>query len=166
MLIRDGAWSNGADTGIVIESLHVWRPELTEAKPALILKEGTWNWKRLGIGDRLGTDYKTGTETFAGMWAGSHVIFALGKQGAEAQSIAIEAMKCLLMYQTQISEQFEMARFVPVSIGEVSALKESTETYVVPLTVAYNVFETWKLTPEAPRTKRIVFRASEVLATY
>lgn len=165
-LERDGVWREDSQTGIVIESLHVWEPNLTEKRPALILKEGAWRWRQVGIGNRISEDYKTGRQTFAGLWDGSHVIFAIAKEPAEAQIIAIEALKCLLMYQDQIAEQFDLARFVPVSIGEVAALKESTENYVVPITVAYQVWEIWHLTPEAPRTKRIVWRASEVLSTY
>lgn len=165
-LDRDGVWSSDANTGIVIESLHRWRPELTEARPGLILKEGTWTWQRMGIGDRNGTDFRSGREYFGGYWNGSHTIFALAKEGAEAQILAIEAMKCLLWWESEITEQLELQRFVPVSIGEVSALKEAKEHYVVPLVVAYTVPEFWYIQQEAPRLKRIIWKTSEVLPTY
>ena len=164
--IRDGAWGAGADTGIVIESLHKWRPELTESRPALILKEGAWQWQRMGIGDHVATDWRTGRADYSGRWQGSHTIFAIANGGAEAQEIAIEAMKCFLWFSAEIAHQLDLYRFIPVSIGEVAALKEATENYVVPITVAYAVPESWSLQPEAPRLKRIVWSASEVLPTY
>lgn len=163
---RDGVWSPGTDTGIYIESLHKWRPELTEARPGLILKEGAWQWQRMGIGDRKGEDYRSGKQFFGGYWAGTHTVFALANEGAEAQILAIEAMKCFLWFESEISAQLELQRFVPVSIGEVSALKEATENYVVPLVVAYVVPEFWYIQPDAPRVKRIVWKASETLPTY
>ena len=165
-LERSGVWRADAQTGIVIESLHKWRPELTEARPGLILKEGAWQWQRMGIGDSVGEDWLTGRKFYQGYWQGSHTIFALAKEGPEAQIIAIEAMKCFLRAAAIILEQFELQRFVPVSIGEVSALKESTEHYVVPITVAYTVPEAWHMTPEAPRLKQIVFTASETFESY
>jgi len=120
----------------------------------------------MGIGDITGEDYRSGELTFGGYWQGSHTIFALAKEGAEAQILAIEVAKCLLWFGSEILEQLELQRFVPVSIGEVAALKESREHYVVPVVVAYVVPEFWKLQPDAPRTKRIVFRTSQTLSDY
>ena len=163
---RDGVWREGSNTGIVIESLHRWRPELTESRPALIIKEGAWNWRRVGIGDQTGEDYRSGRRYFGGYWEGSHVVFALLREGAEVQALATEAMKCFLWFEEEIQTQLELQRFIPVSIGEVAALKESREHYVVPITLAYTVPEFWYIQPDAPRTKQIVWRASEVLPTY
>jgi hypothetical protein len=163
---RDGVWRPGTDTGIQIESLHKWEPELTEARPALILKEGAWQWQRRGIGDQAGGNEIDGRRFFGGYWQGSHTIFALANEGAEAQILAIEALKSLLMFEQEILIQLELQRFVPVSIGEVSALKESSENYVVPIVFAYSVPEWWEIKPDAPRLKQVVFRASETLPTY
>lgn len=168
---REGVWREDANTGavnsgIVIESLHRWTPELTEARPGLIIKEGAWTWKRFGIGDKTGVDARSGRKYFAGYWEGSHVVFALNREGAEAQILATEAMKSMLWFEEEIAKQFELQRFVPVSIGEVAALKESREHYVVPIVVAYVVPEAWYIQQEAPRLKRIVFKAKDVLADY
>lgn len=163
---RDGVWTEGQNTGLLIESLQMWRPELTEARPGLVLNSGQWNWKRIGIGDQAGEDYRSGRRFFGGYWQGSHTVFALAKEGAEAQILAIEVMKALLWYEAEIAQQLELQRFIPVSIGEIAALKEAREHYVIPLVVAYEVPEFWYIQPDAPRTKRIVFRASETLASY
>ncbi len=165
-LTREGVWSEGANTGIVIESLHRWTPALTESRPGLIIKEGIWQWQRMGIGDQKGEDYRSGKRFFGGYWQGSHTVFALANEGAEAQILAVEAMKCFLWYEEELTSQLELQRFVPVSIGEVSALKEAREHYVVPIVVAYVVPEFWFIQPDAPRVKRIIWRASTVLPTY
>jgi len=163
---RDGVWREGTDTGIVIESLHKWEPELTEARPALILKEGAWQWQRMGIGDQAGGDDISGRRYFGGYWQGSHTIFALANEGAEAQILAIEALKSLHMFEQEIMVQLELQRFVPVSIGEVSALQESSENYVVPIVFAYTVPDWWTVIQDAPRLKQVVFKASETIPTY
>lgn len=162
----DGSWTPDAKTGIYIESLHQWRPEQTESRPGIVLKEQDWQWQRRGIGDRFGGSVISGQHTFSGFWSGSHTLFALGNEGAETQILAIEVAKILLWYGPLFVSDLGMHRFVPVSIGAVAALKESTENYVVPVNVAYMVQESWHLTPEAPRLKRIQFKASEFLRDY
>lgn len=162
----DGGWTPNADTGIYIESLHKWNPEQTESRPGIILKEQEWQWQRRGIGDLFAEDWRSGQQTFHGLWQGAHTLFALGNEGAEAQILAIEMAKILLWYSPRFTRDLGMHRFVLVSIGAVSALKESTENYVVPVNVAYVVQETWHLTPEAPRLKRIDARVDEALKHY
>jgi hypothetical protein len=165
-LERDGVWSPGTDTGIYIESLHRWRPELTESRPGIILSEGEWQWQRYGIGDQMGVEWRSGKQHFGGIWKGTHTFFAVDNNGAEAQMLAWEVAKLMLWFASEIAEKLELHRFVPVAVGEVAALKEATENYVVPVTVAYAAFETWYIQEEAPRLKRIVFRTSEVFGDY
>jgi len=160
-LTREGAWTAGVDTGLYIEALSEWRPELTEARPALIIKENDWTWTRLGIGDRAGADFRSGTEFFGGMWSGSHTVFALGKEGAETQILASEVAKTLLWYADKLESSFDLHRLLPTQIGALSALEESTEHYVVPITIAVAAWESWSLTEEAPRLKEIEFRTSQ-----
>ncbi len=162
-LEREGAWSAEETTGIVIEALSRWRPELTEGRPAIIIKEGEWQWKREGIGDSLGEEWQDGTAHFAGFWSGTHTMFALGNEGAETQLLASEIAKTLLWYQATIAKAFCLDRFVVVSLGALAALKESRETFVVPINVAYVLTESWYTRLDAPRLKRIVFRASDFI---
>ena len=163
---RDGVWSEGADTGIYIESLHRWRPELTESRPGIVLKDHKWTWQRMGIGDKYHDDYRSGLRKYGGYWNAAHTFFALANEGAEAQILATEVNKVMLWFAPQIMAELELQRFVPLEIGEVSALRESTENYMVPVSVAYVVPEFWSLQPDAPRLRRIVFRTSEVLKHY
>lgn len=163
-LLREGVWQEGPETGIVIESLSRWRPEITNARPGIIIKAGEWTWMRVGIGDQSGVDDRSGRRTFMGFWQGSHTIFALGNEGAETQILAAEVAKLLLWFGPVIADQLCLQRFLVVSIGELAALKESSENYVVPVTVAYVASENWFLDADTPRLKRIVFRASELLS--
>lgn len=165
-ITREGVWRDDDQTGIVIDSLSRWRPELSAKKLTLLLKEGEWQWQQVGIGNRAQVDVRTGRQTYGGYWAGSHTIFALATEGAEALALATEVMKCFLMFLDEISSTLELQKLTPVSIGAISALKESRETYVVPVTLAYIVPDFWYTQPEAPRTKRITFQSSAILAGY
>lgn len=162
----NGGWTNNQNTGIIIESISRWTPELAHGRPAIILKTGSWTWQRQGIGNMSGGDYVTGASYFAGMWQGSQAFFAIAKNGAEALQLAIELYKCLLLFSAEISKTLTLHGFEPVTVGEIAELKEATETYVVPVVFRYNVAESWLLQPDAPRLKRIIFSAANVLADY
>lgn len=160
---REGAWREGPESGLQIESLGRWRPELTEARPGIIIKSGEWTWLRVGIGDQAGADLRSGRRSFGGFWQGTHTIFALGNEGAETQVLAAEVAKVLLWFGPVIADQLCLQRFLIVSIGELAALEESTENYVVPINIGYVAPEEWFLQDDAPRLKRIEFRASAIL---
>jgi len=162
-LEENGAWTPGTDTGLYIESLARWRPELTEMRPAIVIKEGDWTWRRVGIGEQAGIDGRTGMMRYAGLWNGSHTLFALGGEGAETQTLAVETAKILLYLSQLIVDELGLHRFMPVKIGTLQPLKESTENYVVPVSFAYVAEESWTIQPDAPRLKRIVFDVDELL---
>lgn len=162
-LQTNGVWSPGPESGLYIESLLKWRPELTEARPALVIKEGDWEWMRVGIGDRAGGDWRSGKQSFMGYWKGTHTVFAIGNEGAETQILAAEVAKLLLWYGNLIADQMSLHRFVPIGIGAPAALQESTENYVVPVSFAYVAEEQWSTIEDAPRLKRIVFNIDELV---
>jgi len=163
-LKRNGVWSSGSDSGLYIEALDVWKPEDTEKRPAILIKEGDWTYDRRGIGDMAGgQQWRDGVSFYAGFWKGSHTMFVIGNEGAETQLLAMEVAKLLLMYSPVIMDQMELHRFVMLKIGALSALKEATENYVVPVSVAYVSEETWSLQEDAPRLKKIVFDVKELI---
>lgn len=162
-LIREGAWREGDDSPLLIESLARWKPNTEGARPAIILKEGDWHWQRIGIGDGAGQTWRDGKMFFAGLWQGTHTLFALGNEGAETQILASEVAKLLLWFGPLILEQMNLMRFVVVTIGALHALEECTEHYVVPITIAYTAEESWNIQEEAPRLKHITFTAEDLL---
>lgn len=162
-LQQEGAWTSEANTGLYIESLARWRPELTEARPALLLKEGGWRHERVTIGNQAGVDACTGTQGFLSVWHGTHTIFALGKQGAETQVLATEVAKLLVFFGPLLADQLSLHRFQLTAIGELAAVQEATEHYVVPVSCEYLAEERWNLTIEAPRLKQVRFQVADLI---
>lgn len=163
VLQKHGVWNAGETTGLYVEDVAVWRPELTEARPAIVTKEGDWQWRRVGIGDQAGQTWQTGKQFFGGLWQGTHTVFALGNEPAETQILGNEVAKVLLWYSQRIMADLGLHRFVMVSIGALRKLKESKDNYVVPISIAYVKWESWSLQEEAPRLKRIVLDVTELL---
>lgn len=163
-LEQEGVWTGDEKTSLYIETLARWRPELTEARPAIIIKEGDWQNERVGIGDMFGADARTGAVSYCSHWRGTHVIFALGGEGAETQVLAAEIAKLLVWFGPVIMDQLELHRFLLTSVSGLHAVQEATENYVAAVSVGYVAEERWDLTVEAPRLRRIVFQPEEVLS--
>jgi hypothetical protein len=155
-------WRADERTGIYIESVTRWRPELAESRPALLVKRNEWKWERVTIGGQAGSDYVEGAEHFHGFWRGSHTVFVVGGKAAEVELLASETNNFLLRAAPQIAEQMSLHRFIPVGMGALAVVEESTKNYAVPLTFAYAAEENWTLTPLAPRLKRITFKRSDL----
>ncbi len=162
-LVQNGAWTSGPESGIYIEALDRWRPEMTEKRPALVIKEGDWTWERRGIGNQAGYDWRDGKQYYAGFWKGSHTVFAVGNEGAETQLLSWEARTVLTWYSPVIMDQASLHQFEPLRLGALQALDESTENYIIPIDYAYVAEETWSLQEDAPRLKKIVFDVDELV---
>jgi len=158
-----GGWRATEQTGIYIESVTRGRSELTEKRPAILIKRNAWRWDRVTIGGQAGADALEGIQYFHGFWYGSHTVFAIAGNPAEAELLGTETLGTLLRYSPLITEQMGLHRFIPVEIGELAVVEESTKNYAVPLSFAYVAEENWQLETHAPRLKRFTFRRSGLL---
>lgn len=150
-------WRPGDVTGIVIESIHRWRPQTTGQRPAVVIKRNAYRNQRYGIGDRQQgnpTD-RTGTEKFTTFWVGSHTLFCLGDTGARTELLATEVQRQLTEFGPQLRESIKLHRFAVLEVGPVAELEEQIETFVVPVIVGYAFEETWVVTQQAPKLSRV-----------
>jgi hypothetical protein len=130
----------------------------------VLIKRNGWKWQRQGIGDKISQNDYTGAVTYAGMWEGSHTLFCLAQNGAETEFMATEVIKFLMQFSPLIREQMDLFRFYVAEVGGIGEIQEVVQGYAVPVTVAYVAEEAWSLQPYAPRLKRIVFKASDLLS--
>jgi hypothetical protein len=163
-----GMWrpsDNGLNAGgILIESITRWQPATADKRPAILLRRNGWRWQRQGIGDKAQTNAYEGSTHYAGLWEGSHTLFCLCPSGAETELLATEVVKFLHSFAPWIREQMNLFRFFVSEVGGVSEVQEALQGYAVPVTVAYMAEEAWQLQPYAPRLKRIVFKATDLLS--
>lgn len=163
-----GAWrpsDNGLNAGgILIESITRWQPATADKRPAILIKRNTWRWQRQGVGDKAGANPYEGSTSYVGFWEGSHTLFCLAPSGAETEFLATEVVKFLHHFAPWIREQMNLFRFLVSEVGGVGEVQEVVQGYAVPVTVAYMAEEAWTLQPYAPRLKRIVFKATDLLS--
>lgn len=155
--LRHLIWKNDLTTNILIESVHRWRPQSTEARPAVIIKRNAYSNRRVGIGDRMQGNPadRQGNPHYATYWIGSHTLFCIGGSGAQAELLATEVQREMTEFGPVIHKVMGLHRFQAAEVGEIGELEESTENFVVPVTVAYAFEQRWILLQQAPRLSAI-----------
>ena len=92
--------------------------------------------------------------------AGSHTIFAVAREPAQAELLGNEVSMRLVQYQQAIQNDFGFNRFRVAEIGALTKIEEANETFAVPITVAYTYVDAWSIWVSSPYLKRLVVRAS------
>lgn len=152
-------WQEGEQSGILIESIHRWRPELTEKRPAVIVKRNSYANRRLGIADRNNgspADMQ-GHAHYTTFWVGSHTLFCIGGSGAQAELLGTEVLRELHHFHPLIRATALLHRFQVTEVGAIAELEEARENFVVPVTVSYAYEDRWIIRQENPTLRSISF---------
>lgn len=150
-------WQEGEQTGILVESIHRWTPELTEKRPAIIVKRNAYTNQRMGIGDKLdgpGSDLQGNTH-YTTFWVGSHTLFCIGGSGAQAELLGTEVYRELHQFHPLIRKTALLHRLQVTEVGAIAELEEATENFVVPVTVGYVFEDRWVIRQESPTLRNV-----------
>jgi hypothetical protein len=151
---QDRLWKATVDTGILIEDSTVWTPSITGSRPAVIVKRNKWTSLKKGINNWHGLTPE-GFDEYTKFWRGSHTLFCIAREGAEAEVLAAETYRYMLHYAPVFRQYFDLMLFEMVEVGELNELEEEEGTYTVPITVMYGWAESWVLRLHTPKLKRI-----------
>lgn len=141
-------------TKILIESIHRWRGELVEFRPAILVKRNTYQNQRLGIGDRVGADGR-GMVRYSTFWVGSHTVFCIHGTGAGVEILATEVQRELTEFAPVVRQTLGLKKWSVTEVGAISEVEEARESFVVPITVGWAYEENWTLELESPKLRRI-----------
>lgn len=152
--LRHLVWRADVRTGILIESIHRWRGELTEKRPAVILKGNGRQNIRWGIQDAAGADAQ-GNWLFETFWAGSHTLFCIHGSGASVEILATEVQRELTQWHPIITRYLGLHRWQVTEVGGVSELEEAKESFVIPITVGWIYTEKWVVSVESLKLRKV-----------
>lgn len=156
--LRGYIWTGADSDPILIESISRWRPRKTENRPAILIKRNDWQVQRQGIDHRLmGGLSLEGNLDYACLVSGSHSIFCVSNNGAEAELLGHEVFRLILHFSPLIREAANLARLEVAGLGGLNLVEESQDNFVVPITLQYVFLEKWTLLPQAPTLKTIQF---------
>lgn len=152
--LRHLVWRADERTGILIESIHRWRGELVEKRPAVIVKRNAYQNLRLALGDRSGLT-EDGHYEYSTFWVGSHTVFCLHGSGASVEVLASEVQRELTEFAPVIIQYLGLLKWAVTEVGEISEIEEAKETYVVPITVGWAYEEEWRVELESLKLRKI-----------
>jgi len=147
-------WREDMTTGILIESIHRWRGDLAEKRPAILIKRNQYSNTRMTIGDQAGTDAQ-GNRQYVTWWTGSHTLFCIHASGANAEVLATEAQREITQSAPMILQTLGLFRLVVTDVGAISEIEEAKESFVIPVNVTWAYQELWTITQEALRLRSV-----------
>lgn len=152
--LRQYVWREDERTGILIESIHRWRGDLVEKRPAVILKRNAYQNMRWGIADHVRVDERGFCEFCTG-WVGSHTVFCIHGTGASVEILASEVQRELTQFHPVIVQYLGLMRWAVTEVGAIAEVEEARESFVVPITVGWAYQENWRLELESMKIRRI-----------
>ena len=154
--MKQYVWSEQASSGILIESVHRYRADIIEKRPAIMIKRNSFRNMQIGFaGQSLGaglaaySNEKGAISRHATLFTGSHTLFCIHGTGASAEILASEVMGHLVACLYPIRRHLGLRQFSVTEVGAIQELEESNENYVVPITVGWGYEHTWQLREES-----------------
>lgn len=162
--LRQLVWADDPGSPIGIESVDRWDPRLVELRPGLIVKDHGWRPQRISINDQfVGGMAPDGSDEHAILFNSSNTVFCIGEEPKAAKRLSTEVTRELVKFAPLIRRELGLVRFVVVERGDCSILEESSQNYVVPVVVAYQSGEQWRITPQVSRLRKIILQVTTKL---
>ena len=147
-------WRDDMTTGILIESIHRWRGDLAEKRPAILIKRNQYSNTRMTVGDQAGTDAQ-GNRQYVTWWTGSHTLFCIHASGASAEVLATEVQREITQFAPVILQTLGLFRLVVTDVVAISEIEEANESFVIPVNVTWAYQEFWTIKQEALRLRSV-----------
>ena len=157
--LRDYIWrADEKTTQIMIESVFVWKPEITKLRPAILLRANEFTNNQVGIGNRLQgvTADSHGNPHFATFWDGSVTAFCIAGNDVTADMLAGEVQRLATEFAPVILRVLKFQRFGTAKVGQTAFLEEARQKYVKPVTIGVRFEQRWVLAQQAPRLKAVI----------
>jgi len=135
---------------ILIEESTVWTPKETQRRPAVIVHQNGWKCIKRGTFDNVSGNTEEGFTRHTKYWRGSHTLFPIAKEGAEAKILAAEVYRYFNYFGPKFRRWFGLMMFELMGVGAPARIEEWDEHWTLPITIAYGWADEWILKPDDP----------------
>ena len=154
--LKQYLWSEQPGSGILIETVFRYRPDMVEERPAIMIKRNSirnmpigMNGLMTGAGANAYQTERGAIERYTTLFVGSHTFFCIHKSGAATEMLATE-VKTHMVESTPVIRRFlGLRQFSVTEFGAIQELEESTENFVIPITVGWCYEHNWELREES-----------------
>lgn len=157
--LRKLIWSTSSTTGILIEPVDYWTPEMTAKRPALLVKRNAMNSLKTSIGNmRQGVVVdRAGDPHFSKTWVGSLTVFCICEHPREVDMLASAVQEQLDGFAPVIlAAQMNLMKFEVVELGARSILEEAFQKLVIPVTLGFAYEQSWAVRQQRPLLKGVL----------
>lgn len=155
--MKQYVWRDSVTSGILIESVHRYKPESIESRPAIMIKRNAFRQFPIGISNQMMgagiTAYpneKGAIHRFSTLFVGSHTLFCIHKTGASAEILASEVLEQAVTATFPIRLHLGLRQFSVTEVGAIQPIaNEAYENMIVPITIGWAYEFTWQLREES-----------------
>lgn len=157
-LVGNG-WRADETTGVLIASTSNWKPELTQKRPAVLVRSGdTESLPPRTYNHAVESDVMTGEREFTKHKQTVLTCVCLGREEDEADVLAHEVDILLDYNALEFQDAFALERFEIQTVTAAKQHPEWREHFAAMVPVLVGFARSYSLTPDAPRFKRLKFR--------
>lgn len=161
-------WSSGPDSHIQIQPVWAYNTQDIQNRPALYIKRNAFQPQRIALDNGWGVNSHQNAgkvvevrgEFHGKTLVGSHTIFCVGREGAEAELLGQEVLNHFMMFGPLLRRDLKLMQLEVTEVGEVALLDEFVEHFVVPVVVGYGIGMTWRLKEVGPLLKTLAIDLS------
>jgi hypothetical protein len=157
-LLRDYVWKPepDPDNGILVESVGRWTPQISGQRPAIVIRFNEIKPLKVAINNQEGYSDQ-GQKRFVKIMTASQTVFCIHKEYDATLLLMTEVYSHLLQFSDPIRSIFDLLMFELVHAGGPGELKEASDRYASPVTLAYAWSESWEVIDWAPLLKTMKF---------
>ena len=158
----DGASLNDP-RAIRIEHWARWNPANVGNLPAISVRANDVGFIKVGITNlhsSPGVFNPSGEEFYTKAVTGSHRLMCISRDANEAQLLGLTVADHVQAFSRQICKAVDLKVLEVASVGAPKKIRELPHTFGVPVNIEYGCFQTWAVTPAAPRLNRVRFQVS------
>lgn len=146
-------WNAADGNGIIIEPSYRFDPNTVGRRPAIFIKRNRVQLKPTGLSGGLIQGYdgnptigKGSTSYRETVFIGSHTLFLVGSKAGFTEALVNETVSRMLPFLNVIQNKLNLKILLLSEIGDVSKLEEYSDSFVVPITIAWAFSQVWALT--------------------
>lgn len=154
--MKQYVWSETPSSGILIETVHRYRGDMVEKRPAIMIKRNSFRNMQTGFAGQIQggglaayENEKGAISRYTTLFIGSHTLFCIHGTGASTEILASEVMSHLVASLWPIRAHLGLRQFSVTEVGAIQEIEESTENYVIPITVGWGYEHVWELKLES-----------------
>lgn len=162
-------WVKGSEDGAEVDdpgSIRIyhwskWNPAAANATPAIIVKGNDFGFSKIGIANRHSSPYihqQGSDEYYTKVVAGSHRVLSVALTAGESHLLSMTVADHLQSFSQQLRGCLSLDACEVSQVGAPRKFRELPHTFASPVNLEYGFYQTWSVTPAAPRLNRVRFK--------